>query len=305
MEKKGPYFIVGLFVMLGMIGLIGFALWLGGSIDTRHYKHYTIHFTDSVSGLKDGAAVQYRGVDVGKVITVELAKGKRNLIRVNIEIDPSVPVGAGTVAQLEVLGITGLVFISLSTDASDETGPRIVEGERYPVIEGRGTQLSKLLSDIPAITRRIAETTERVNRLFDDASIVKLQATIDNMENLTRDMNGLLSAENVAAAGMVLENTSAAMQNISTLSVESQELVARLKKTADSIDGAAAALNDMVRTSAPNISRFSNEGLRDIEQTSKAARKMADRIRTTVDDIGDDPSQIIFPPPPGGTVIPH
>jgi ABC-type transporter Mla subunit MlaD len=125
------------------------------------------------------------------------------------------------------------------------------------------------------------------------------------VENLTRDLNGLLSAENVAAAGMVLENTSTAMQDISSLSRQSQELVARLEKTADSIDSAAAALNDMVQTAAPNISRFSQEGLRDIEQTSKAARKMADRIRKTVDELGDDPSQIIYPAPAGGTAIPH
>lgn len=305
MEKKGPYFTVGLFVMLGVIGLVVFALWLGGSIDTRNYKHYTVHFNDTVSGLKEGAGVQYRGVDVGKVTLVELVSGHRNLIRVIIQVDPEVPVGAGTVAQLEVLGITGLVYLSLATDPNDEGGPRMVEGEKYPVIEGRGTQLSKLLTDIPAITRRIAETTERVNKLFNDESIEKLQSSINNVENLTRDMNGLLSAENVAAAGAVLQNSSTAMQDISALSRQSQELVARLEKTAASIDEAAKAMNDMVQKSAPSIARFSQDGLQDIEQTSKAARKMADRIRKTAKDLGDDPSQILYPPQDSGTAIPH
>ncbi len=305
MEKNGPYFIVGLFVMLGLAGLIGFALWLGGSIDTRNYERYAIHFTDPVNGLKEGASVQYRGVDVGKVTKVGLSKKQRNVIRVEIQIDPSVPVGAGTVAQLEVFGITGLVYISLSTDPKDDTIPHKIEGEDYPVIEGRGTQLSKLLSDIPTITRKIADTSERVNRVFSDDNITRLDQAIANIENLSRDMNGLLSAENIATAGTALHSTATAMESLNALGQKSQEMVTRLTRTADNIDEAAAALNALVRTNGPHLSRFSQQGLRDIESTSKAARRMADSIRTTVDKIGDDPSQLLAPPAHGGTVIPH
>lgn len=305
MEKKGPYFIVGIFVMLGLIGLIGFALWLAGSIDTKEYKRYTIHFSDPVNGLKEGASVQYRGVDVGKVTFVGLSKTKRNIIRVNIQIDPSVPVGAGTVAQLEVFGITGLVYISLSTDPTDDAVPKNIADEEYPVIEGRGTQLSKLLSDIPNITRKIADTSERVNRVFSDENLTRLDAAIANIENLSRDMNGLLSEQNIAVASDALKNTSVAMQNLSALGAQSQELVSKLSKTADNIDNAAAALGAMVHENSPHLSRFSKEGLRDIEATSKAARKMANSIRTTVDKIGEDPGQILAPRDSGGTVIPH
>lgn len=305
MEKNAPYFVVGLFVMLGLVGLIGFALWLGGSIDTKSYKHYIVHFHDPVNGLKEGASVQYRGVDVGKVMSVGLSQKHRNVIRVEIRIEPSVPVGAGTIAQLEVFGITGLVYISLSTDPSDDAMPRMIEGEKYPVIEGHGTQLSKLLSDIPNITRKIADTSERVNKLFSDENIAKLDQSIANLENLSRDMNGLLSEQNVATAGKALENTAVAMDNLSKLSAQSQEIADKLSRTADNIDEAATALSKLVKDNGPHVTRFSQEGLRDIEATSKAARKMADSIRTTVDQIGDDPSQLLTPRESGGTVIPH
>lgn len=305
MEKNGPYFIVGIFVMLGILGMIGFALWLGGSIDTKDYKRYTIHFKDPVNGLKEGASVQYRGVDVGKVTFVGLSKVRRNIIRVNVQIDPSVPVGAGTVAQLEVFGITGLVYISLSTDPNDDAIPQNIEGEDYPVIEGRGTQLSKLLSDIPNITEKISDTAERVNRVFADENIARLDAAIANIEILSRDMNGLLSTQNVETATETLKNTSTAMQNLATLSAQSQELVVKLGQTADNIDAAATALRDVVNKNSPHVSRFTQEGLRDIEATSKAARKMADQIRSTVDKIGDDPGQLLAPRESGGTVIPH
>lgn len=305
MEKKGPYFTVGLFVILGFLGLVGFALWLAGSIDTRRLERYVIHFTDSVSGLKEGASVQYRGVDVGKVRLVELKPERRNLIRVEIEIDPTVPVNEGTTAQLEVFGITGLVFISLSTDPGDTEPPLHVEGERYPVIRGQGTQLSKLMSDIPNITRKLLDTSERINRLFSDDNLQRLDATIANVESMTRDLNGLLSQQNVAAAGVALENTAEAMQNISTLSRQSQELVQKLQGTADSFDAAAASLNRFVEDARPHVTRFTKEGLSDIQRTSRSARKMADSIRETADQLKDDPSQLLFPPESGGTTIPR
>lgn len=305
MEKNGPYFIVGIFVVLGLTGMIGFALWLGGSIDTRTYKRYTVHFVDPVNGLKEGASVQYRGVDVGKVTAVGLSKTHRNVIRVNIQIDPSVPVGAGTIAQLEVFGITGLVYISLSTDPSDDATPQILQDEDYPVIEGRGTQLSKLLSDIPSITRKIADTAERVNRIFNDDNIARLDNAIANIESLSRDMNGLLSQDNIATAGTALKNTATAMDSLSKLGEQSQQVADKLSKTADNIDAAATALNQLVRENSPHISHFTRDGLRDIEATSKAARKMADSIRTTVDKIGNDPAQLLAPGGAGGTTIPQ
>lgn len=305
MEKNGPYFIVGIFVMLGLVGMIGFALWLGGSIDTKTYKRYTVHFIDPVNGLKEGASVQYRGLDVGKVTSVSLSKTRRNVICVNIQIDPSVPVGAGTIAQLEVFGITGLVYISLSTDPSDDATPQITEDDKYPVIEGRGTQLSKLLNDIPNITSKIADTAERMNRVFNDDNIARLDKAIANIENLTRDMNGLLSENNVTTASTALRNTATAMDNLSKLSAQSQQVADKLGKTADNIDAAATALNQLVRENGPHITRFSQDGLRDIEATSKAARKMADSIRSTVDKIGDNPGQLLAPAETGGTVIPQ
>lgn len=305
MEKKGPYFIVGVFVILGFLGLIGFSLWLAGSIDTRRMEHYAVYFRDPVSGLKEGADVQYRGVSVGKVINVELKPQRRNLIRVEIEVDPSVPVSAGTTAQLEVFGITGLVFIGLSTDPSDTDPPKHVDGEKLAVIEGHGTQISKLLSDVPEITHKIVDTTDRINRLFNDQNLQSMGNAIQNLEAMSHDLNGLLSQQNVAAAGAALDSASQAMQNISVLSKQSQDLVARLQKTADSFDQAAAALNRFVQETGPNVSRFSKDGLDDIRRTSKSARKMADSIRAATDRVKDDPSQLFFPPETSGTVIPQ
>ncbi len=303
MEKNGPYFIVGVFVLAGIMGIISFALWLGGSVDTRHYKHYTVYFTDPVNGLKDGASVQYRGVDVGKVTHVGLARDRRDLIRAEIEIHPSVPVGAETEAKLEVLGITGLVYISLSTSPDDTNEPQRIEGEKHPVIHGSGTQLAKILQDIPTISKQILEITTKMNKLLSEENVGKLNATMANLESLTKDFNGMLSENNVAAAGSAIKNIDTAMTDFSETSRKTGELVDRLEKTADSIDEAVNTLNKMVTANETHINRFTSQGLNEITQTAKAARKMVESIRGVAQELDGDPSRLVYPAAEGTTTI--
>lgn len=73
---------VGLFALLGLVVIGGFAIWLrGGGVSQDSYQ-ILVDFED-VSGLQIGAPVRYRGVDVGKI--VDLAPGS-NRVGVTLEI---------------------------------------------------------------------------------------------------------------------------------------------------------------------------------------------------------------------------
>src|SRR4030095_6852893 len=67
MEKNANYFIVGLFVSLALLALVGFTIWLMGAGDFSQKQRYTIYFTDTVSGLVNEAVVKYQGVNVGRI----------------------------------------------------------------------------------------------------------------------------------------------------------------------------------------------------------------------------------------------
>lgn len=116
MEKDARYFIVGLVVSIGMIALVGFVLWLAGTHESQDREMYTVYFTDPVSGLKEGASVQYRGVEVGKVLGVRLSNSREDLIKVDIAVKEATPIGQSTTASLEMFGITGLVYMELTTE---------------------------------------------------------------------------------------------------------------------------------------------------------------------------------------------
>ena len=86
MEKSANYFVVGVFVSVTLVALVGFVIWIAGTHNTGHVDRYTIYFTDSVSGLTDAAVVKYKGVDVGKVTAWVASDQARTITATEINI---------------------------------------------------------------------------------------------------------------------------------------------------------------------------------------------------------------------------
>ncbi len=298
MEKDAHYFIVGLFVTLSMVTIFCFVIWLAGTHDSRSYQKYTVHFTDAVSGLKIGAAVQYKGVEVGKVTDIRLAPERNDLIRVDIEVSEGTPVYASTTATLAMMGVTGMVYMDMITDKADAQPVPVVTGEQYPVIQGNGTNLAKILQDVPEISKQVLEITKKLNNLLDKPNMDELDVILTNVEKLTRDMNGLLTPQNVA-------NASTTIENLSKASTDLQEMVARFEKTADEIDKAVNAISKIATDNEDSISKFTQDGLDQIILMSRETRKMAESIRKTADKLNQDPSQIIYQPSKRGVEVPQ
>lgn len=289
MEKNSRYFIVGLFVTLSLIALTIFIIWLAGTHDARNYARYTIYFTDPVSGLKNSAIVQYRGVDVGRVRDVRLSPNRNDLIRVDIEVDDTTPIFQSTQASLAQQGFTGIVYIELSTDEGDQTPPRQVEGERYAVIAGRGTQLSKLFQDVPQISKKILDLTTKLNTVFDEQSVTSLSTTIQNIEQMSQNINAFLSEENVQNASLTLRNAAEASEN-------AEQMIERFNRTADEMDRAVTTLNEILNENRSDINKFTKSGLKEITDMSRETKKMAESVRRLTESLEQEPSRLIYQP---------
>ncbi len=296
MERNAHYFIVGLFVSACLAGGIAFLIWLAGTHDTRHYDRYTIYFTDAVTGLNQGANVQYKGVQVGKVLKIRISGERNDLIKVDIEVSENTPVRSGTTASLATLGVTGLVFIQLTTEPGDQAPPKRLPEERYPVLEGSGTQLSKLFEDIPSINKQVLDITTKLNSLLTEENMATLEASLDNIEYLTRDMNGLLTPENVSAFSSALHNVSDASDQFGTT-------MERMNRAADRLDKTVEALNTLIVKNESNINKFTDEGLRQITATTRDTQEMVRSIRAVAEKLKQNPSSVIYQPSYKGVEI--
>jgi phospholipid/cholesterol/gamma-HCH transport system substrate-binding protein len=155
MEKDANYFRVGVFVTVSLLALGGFIIWLMGSHGFKEYDRYTVYFTDPVSGLNDDGIVKYKGVDVGKIVDIRIAPEKASLVKVDIEVKEGTPVRAGTKANIQMQGITGQSYVELSTESLDAPPPAKVADEKYPVLQGSGSQLAKFFDDMPNLSRQL------------------------------------------------------------------------------------------------------------------------------------------------------
>jgi len=285
-----------MFVSVSLLALTIFVIWLAGTHDVRNYHRYTIYFKDPVSGLKSSAVVQYRGVDVGRVMDVRLSPTRNDLIKVDIEVDETTPISQSTEASLAQQGITGIVYIELTTKEGDTKEPQLVEGEEYPVIAGRGTQLSKLFQDIPEISKQVLELSKKLNAVFDEETVNSLGSTFKNIEAMSRDMNGLLSDENVANTTLTLRNAAETSKNV-------DEMVQRFNRTANEIDQAVATLNGILTDNRADIDRFTGSGLNEITEMSRETKKMAESVRRLADKLEQEPSRLLYQPQYRGVEI--
>lgn len=297
MERNVNYFWVGIFVSLSLIAMVGFIIWLVGASDTRNYTKYTIYFNDPVSGLTEGGQVQYKGVPVGTIKKIRLTPNQIDLIKVDIEIAQNTPVRLKTKATLAMQGITGRNYIELTTEADDTQPPRRMTGEKYPVIEGSGTQLSKLFADVPKITDKILSVSTKLDEILNEQNTKALSNTVANLEHLSKDLNGLLTDENV-------QNFSAAVANISTASEEFKGMVLKFEQTADKIDEAVVNINEAAIAGKEGITKASRDGVNKLIELSVESRKAAESVRRLSDKLNDDPSQLIYKQKPQGVEIP-
>ncbi len=117
MERGKLEFVVGVFVLVGMVCLGYLAIKLG-KLELVGGNYYILHADfSSTSGLKEGAAVEIAGVEVGRVKDISL---KEDRAMVDLAINQGIPVYDDAIASIKTRGIIGEKFMELSPGGGGE-----------------------------------------------------------------------------------------------------------------------------------------------------------------------------------------
>ncbi len=119
MNRRSIEFVVGLFVIAGLVAFLYLAMRIGGLEwpDHNHY-HLTARFS-SASGLKQGAFVELAGVRVGKVSAIDLDPDSYEAV-VTIELPKRIRLQEDTIASIRTAGIIGDRYIKLTPGGADD-----------------------------------------------------------------------------------------------------------------------------------------------------------------------------------------
>jgi len=139
MERGKLEFVVGLFVLVGILCLGYLAIKLGKlELVGGDYYELTADFSSS-SGLKKGASVEIAGVEVGRVKSIELKDDQAQIV---LAIQDGIPVYNDAIASIKTRGIIGEKYMGLSPGGS---GDLLSKGETILDTES-GIDLEQVIS---------------------------------------------------------------------------------------------------------------------------------------------------------------
>lgn len=281
MKTHVNYTLVGLFVILFGIAFVAAAMWIGFSQPGREYNHYYVDMTESVSGLGDDAPVKYRGVTIGRVISIELDRENPDRVRVELLIDKTIPIREGTVAYLESQGLTGIAYINLSGGDPDGALLLAVEGEKYPIIPSGPSLFTRLDTGMTRLVTSLTATSDDIRAMLSEPNREAMARVLTEFEDL-------LAALRTQAESMdlVMADVRHAMDRTAVASDRLPELFARAEESLRGFDG----MLEEISRSADGASAFGVE----MRMTAAELRSVLQRLEGTLEELGDDPSVFAF-----------
>ncbi len=309
MEREANYITVGAFVLL-VIGLAAwFVIWYTDAQDQRDYERYEIYFQGSVSGLSRGSPVRYLGVDVGRVVDIRLDPRAADRVQVIADIDEDAPISDDTLASLGLQGVTGLLYIDLERDRSERPVMLRVPSERYPVIRTVQSNFDILISSLPAVLSAGADLATRMSKVFDDANIAAITATLENVKEASDDLPRIMQEVKTLTADLQrtaaeIEGAASAVRDVTEeAGPDFKAAMARVHTVMNNLAATSARLEAFVAENRSNITRFSDQGLVEFQQLIRDSREAAQEFRELSRSLKREPSQLIYEPPESGVEI--
>ena len=190
METKASYLIVGTFTMILLIGIVSAMVWLAGVELDEEFAYYDLYFEGSVTGLKAGNPVQYRGVSVGVVTDMRINPDNVEQVKVTIEVPNETPIKEDAVATLEFQGITGIAFVQIIGGSHGAADLRPAPGQGNPVIASRPSELQAVIEAAPELLNRFIVLIDNANKLLGGGNQKNFADAMANIKTIS----GLLAA---------------------------------------------------------------------------------------------------------------
>ncbi len=295
---------VGAFVVGAIAVAVAGVVAFGSGRLFRRAQRFVLYFDSSVNGLRVGAAVKFKGVEVGSVdqIALNLSGGRRRPANVSIPVvieldaDKITKRGAafdivsphmmeelvreGLRGQLGIESIvTGLLYVDL--DFHPDTPIKLVNDPRapYPEIPTIPTPLeevqaraARIVAELDEVdVRRLADSvTDAVDGIKRLVTSPKVQAAADGLEQAVTDLG--------AAARSVRQLAEDADRGVAPLGTSLRETSQRAAAALEQAEATFRSLKELVAPGAPAGYQL-ERALAEIATAAHAVGELADYLQ--------------------------
>ena len=298
METRANHIWVGAVTLALLAALAAFIVWIA-RLGEGAQTEYDILFEQSVAGLAKGSQVSFAGVPVGQVSGIELWKQDPEYVKVTVKVRDDVPVLVGTTATIQA-SFTGVSTIHLDgarADAPPITCETTACPDGNPVIPPARGGFGEILASAPVLLERLATLTERMTQVLDDDNQTQIEQILQNTNEMTASFAETAPAvnANLAQLEITLREAAEALDSFErvmestdqVINSEGQSLARELRETLASVNTATASLAKTLDAAEPAAQQLSQTTipaaeatLRDLEATSRALRKVTERLES-------------------------
>jgi len=303
MGKRFSPTLVGVFVIgavaLAVIGVLVF----GSGRFFRDTSRFVVFFQGSVNGLRTGAPVKIKGVQVGEVTDIRLGMGEVQLLTVD---PPRIPViieldvdsvrsrgGAadtreanvkrlideGLRAQLNMESfVTGLLYVSF--DFFPETPIELVGGTDLPYPE------------LPAIPTALEQAQSIATELINKMKEMKFEEMITDLRGAAEGINALVNSPGLKSG---VDSVGEVMANANKALVDLRSTLARVEKLGDSVDtGVGSVQKDLAATAieARRMLEQATLSLQNVNSLTRPDAPLAQQLGMTLNDLSRTAQQL-------------
>ncbi|HVI25756.1 MAG TPA: MlaD family protein [Xanthomonadaceae bacterium] len=297
METKANYVLIGGFTLLTAAALLLFGLWAAKFSSERNWQQYRVVFTEPVTGLTEGSSVQYNGIAIGTVETLELDRRDPRRVIARLKLKAEVPIKVDTRAKLSITGLTGVPFIQLTGGSPD--APLLVDADKRdaPVIRAEASALQNIADTANRLVARLDQVLSDQNVERINQTLAHLEATTGAIADQREDLRALIVNAREASAQLntTLATTNRTMESLDReLVARLPGIVARLDATLTHLDAAAGNANAILGENRAAIRGFANDGLGQLGPTLVELRALVRDLHHISDRLEGGPAQYLL-----------
>lgn len=295
MQGKVNYTLVGIFVFTLTALLVFGIVWLSAIEHGRQYKTYLVYVHEDVTGLVADSPVRFNGVKVGYLKSLALDQHNPQLVRLDLNIEPSVPISTSTFAILNAQGVTGVVYVNLKAETNNAPLLTALPGQRYPVIPSKPSLLMQLSTALPEITQDIQHLSSSIAEVLDADNRSSIKDSLKNIDKITK-----VFADNTADFTQTIQSLDNTLANISEASDHFPKIVLQLDRTLDTVDQmslqmkkTSEAINSTMQSGQVVIHNFSDQVMPSAQQALSNLSRVTMSMQHLTDQLQRDPSMLV------------
>jgi|SRR5690625_2923002 len=287
-ENRSHALIAIIFLIVFAAGAIIVVWWMMTPGAVR--VPYVLKAHTSVAGLGPGAEVQFDGVKIGVVRSIEIDPQTHRSIRVKIAVKKEFPLPQGTYATTGSSGLVGPTVVSMHLGKSARVMETSVDNPA--TLELKQSGIGALMDKAQGIVDKAKQTLDAVQKVISSENVKRISETLENIRKASSKLVELEESIQPAAQQMpgLISDTNATVNQAKRLLDHADQLVVSARAPLSAVGRAA-------NSTASFTNQLDQQTVPKLDKALTELQLLSQKLQALVEELKRAPQSVITGPP--------